>query len=345
MLKNISLTLIKDSNFEKIIKVVDNKTTLNTIICIHNTKRGPSLGGLRIYPYKSDDDSLFDVKRLSEGMTYKSSLANIPLGGGKSIINCLPKNITNDMLKLYAEILNDINGDYICAEDVGSNVEILDYIRTYTKFCAGISNGSGDPSLFTAFGVYRGIKATMETLYEQDGSLQDKTIAIQGLGNVGSYLLKLLFPTGAKILISDIDNDKQKILSTKYKAYISNNILEEKCDIFAPCALGGIIHTNNINKLKCKAIAGAANNQLLTEDLHFKLHKLGILYVPDFAINAGGIINVSQELKNEGYDFEKSKSDVDKIYYTIKNILHVSKVNNKTPYEISINIAKNNLKY
>ena len=333
----------KIDGFERIIAIDDKITGLKCIISIHNSSLGPTLGGLRIFPYKSFEEAFIDANRLSEGMSYKSALAGIGLGGGKSVIISDPKDVTHDMLKKYADILNYLEGKYICAEDSGSTIRDIDYVSEYTKYATGLSHSksSGNPSIYTAWGTYRGIQATLDEIYGKT-EINGKTVAIQGVGSVGRYLADFLYWNGANIIVSDINNTNTELMATRYNAKIVSptEIYSQKCDIFAPCGMGGTINSQTIPLLKCKAIAGCANNQLLYKENADELEKYGILYAPDFAINAGGIINVSAELEKDGYNPINAKKAVDKIYNTIKYIFSESKKPNTNTYKAAINIAK-----
>lgn len=332
--------------FEKVVVIDHAPSKLKSIVSIHNSSLGPALGGLRILPYSSFEKALTDANRLSEGMSYKSSLAGIGLGGGKSVIIANSKDVTSEMLKAYAAALNLLEGKYICAEDSGSTVDHINFIGRYTPYATGLSHlkSSGNPSPFTAWGTFRGIQATIEAL---DGttSVEGKTVAIQGLGSVGADLADILFWHGAKLIVSDIDREKTAAIARKYNAMVSSSeeIQNQKCDILSPCALGGTLNPETIPTLQCRAIAGCANNQLLTDNDARKLKERGILYAPDFAVNAGGIINISFEVDEKGYDPTASRNAVDRIYDTVKSIFINAEKNGSTTHAAAVDLAKNRI--
>lgn len=322
---------------------VDDPSGLKAIVAIHTTNLGPALGGLRIFPYATFDAALTDVTRLARGMSHKSALAGIGLGGGKSVMLSDPQKVTEEMLQVYAAFLDTLGGKYIAAEDVGSTVEKIDYIGRYTPYVTGLSHAksSGNPSPFTAWGVYRGIQATCQVLNGSD-SVEGKTVAIQGLGSVGASLAELLFWQGARLVVADIDPARTAAIVRKYSAISCSpeEIHRQECDILAPCALGGTINSETIPELQCKAVAGCANNQLLEASDAVALQKRDILYAPDFAINAGGIINISFELDAEGYRSSDARNAVDRIYRTVKEIFVTSKKRGMTTHEAAVSLAE-----
>lgn len=333
--------------FERVVIVNDEETGLKAIICIHNSTLGPALGGLRIYPYMTVAEALTDVQRLARGMTYKSALAEIGLGGGKSVIISHPKNITKEMLISYAEALNQLQGQYICAEDVGSTIEDITFIGQYTPYVTGIAHhkSSGNPSPFTAWGVLRGIQAVCMSL-DGTSSLKGKTVAIQGLGSVGSILAEHLFWNGANLILADLDGEKAASAARRYHAKVCSPqaILRQECDILSPCAMGAILNSETIPQLQCRSIAGCANNQLLTPQDALALIDRGILYAPDFVINAGGIINISYEIDEDGYNPNASRNKVDQIHDTINRIFDLSKQNKCSTHEAATSLAEERIK-
>jgi leucine dehydrogenase len=343
----LELNELSFDNYEKVIEAVDIDTGLHAFIAIHDTTLGPALGGTRIYPYDSTKDALTDVLRLSQGMTYKSSLAETGLGGGKSVIIANPKkDKTPQLLESFGEAVNSLNGLYICAEDSGTNTEDMMIIRKKTPYVAGLptATSSGDPSRFTAWGVFKGIQSVAKALWGSD-SLKGKSIAIQGLGSVGIKVIEHLFWQEAHLIISDIDHDKTKAYAELYKIRTlpPEMILKAECDILCPCALGGILNHDSIESLNCKAIAGAANNQLLKPEDGLLLHKKGILYAPDFVVNSGGIINVAYELEKDIYNPQKAITGVNKIYDTLNLIFEMSKHQDLPPSETALRLAEYNL--
>lgn len=328
----LQLKEISIENYEKVVEAINEEAGLHAIIAIHNTTMGPALGGTRIYPYASAKEALTDVLRLSQGMTYKSALAQTGLGGGKSVIIADPKkDKTEKLLEAFGEAVNALEGLYICAEDSGSNTDDMLVIRRKTPYVAGLPTAasSGDPSRFTAWGIFRGLQAVAKTLWGSD-SLKGKTIAIQGLGSVGVKVAEHLFWQEVNLVVSDINQEKAHQIAELYRAKTvsPDQILEVECDILCPCAMGGIINEHTIKNLHCKAIAGASNNQLLKQEDGQLLHNKGILYAPDFVINSGGIINVVYELEKELYNPQKAIVAVNKIYDTLLTIFETSKKEN-----------------
>lgn len=335
--------------YEKILKVSNKKTNLRAFIAIHNTALGPALGGTRIYPYEKSEDALKDVLRLSKGMTYKSAVAEVGLGGGKCVIIADPNKEKNEaMLLSFAEAIDSLQGQFITAEDVGCSLNDMAIIRKKTKYVTGLSHekSSGDPSRFTAWGVLKGMQSVLKKLYGNT-ALEDKKIAIQGIGSVGMYLLDILFWHGAKMVIADVDSEKAQLVAKKYgvKVVDPKDIFKEECDIFAPCALGGILNDESIPLLKCKGIAGCANNQLQSEEYGDKLQEKGILYAPDFVINGGGLINVSVEIEKDGYNPKKAREKTNKIYDTLMSIYELAERNKTSTGKAALELAEYKIKY
>jgi leucine dehydrogenase len=282
-------------------------------------------------------------------MTYKSALVEVGLGGGKAVVIADPKTEkTPALLRALGRAIDHLGGDYICAEDVGCTTDDVEIVRQTTKYVVGLANSksSGDPGPFTAWGTFRGIQATLMQLYGSD-NVEGRTIAVQGLGNVGMTLTEYLFWAGAKLILSDIDQVKLEKAAAKYGARTvpSDQILFVECDVLSPCALGGIFDDSSIPKLRCKAIAGAANNQLLRPEHGNLLRKRGIPYAPDFVINVGGILNVAAELEEEGYHPTSSRPKVHKIYDTITAIFQIAERNNESTHAAAISLADYRIKY
>jgi leucine dehydrogenase len=340
-----SLTLedIAVDGYERVIKITDEATGLQAITCIHSLALGPALGGIRIVPYQDFNSALTDVKRLARGMTYKSAVARTGLGGGKSVIIASPKEVTREMLISFAEAMNELGGIYTCAEDVGCSVDFVTQISKHTPYVVGVQSdkSSGNPAPFTAWGTFRGIQAAA---HEAFGStdLKGKRIAIQGLGSVGALLADILFWHGASLILSDIDLEKTVLLAKKYAAQVSqpDMILSVTCDILAPCALGGIINPTTIPLLKCKVVAGCANNQLLTDADGEALKARGILYAPDFVINAGGLINVTEEIAPEGYSPAAALVKTDHIYDVLLEIFAIARKNQISTQKAATTLAE-----
>lgn len=313
---------ISEYNHEKVVFCHDHDTGLKAIIGIHNTVLGPALGGTRMWTYASDAEALNDVLRLSRGMTYKAAISGLNLGGGKAvIIGDAKKDKSEALMRRYGRFVKNLNGAYITAEDVGTTTKDMEYIKMETDHVAGLPEsmgGSGDPSPVTAYGTYMGMKAAAKKAYGSD-SLEGKKISVQGVGHVGGYLVELLAKENAEIFITDIYEDRLREISNKYGAKVvgMDEIYDLDVDIYSPCALGATVNDNTISRLKCQIIAGSANNQLRDEEVHGPaLIEKGIIYAPDFLINAGGLINVYSELI--GYNRESAYAQTERIYgYTL----------------------------
>lgn len=330
-------------NHEQIVFCNDEETGLKAIIGIHNTVLGPALGGTRMWNYNNEWEALYDVLRLSRGMTFKSALAGLDLGGGKAVIIGDAKKHKNDaLMKKFASFVHSLSGNYITAEDIGMETRDMDVMKQITPYVSGISEslgGSGNPSPVTAYGVFMGIKASCKYKFGSD-NLTDKKVWVQGVGNVGEILVKYLTEAGAQVFITDIYQDKLKAVSQKYGATIFTGIdvFNQNVDIYAPCALGATINNQTIDKLKVSIIAGGANNQLADEFIHGKfLKEKGIVYAPDFLINAGGIINVNAEVA--GYDRTETMKRTENIYNTTLEIFKLSDQEGITTHQAALNIA------
>jgi leucine dehydrogenase len=351
MILEESLTLeeVVVPGYEKIIRATQKSIGLDAIICIHNTMMGPALGGTRIYPYPTFEAALNDAMRLAKGMTYKSALAECGWGGGKSVINLDPKKgKTKELLQAFGAAVNHLQGNYICAEDVGSTPQDMVTISGATPYVVGLAHekSSGNPSPFTAWGTFRGIQSVVKKLFNSD-SLENRTIAIQGLGSVGYELAKILFWEGARLIVTDSDVQKCVEIArlTGAKIVSPEEIYSAECDVFAPCAMGGIINDKSIPQLRCRAIAGAANNQLLKDSDADILFSRGILYAPDFVINAGGLINVSQELTSDGYNPFLARNKVNKILPQLMLIYDIAEQNRYSTHKAALSLGEYRLKY
>jgi leucine dehydrogenase len=331
--ESLVLEDVKVPGYHRVVRARDPKRGLDAIIAIHDLSLSKSaLGGIRIKQYDSFEDALTDATRLAKGMTYKSAAVQAGWGGGKSVINADPKRDKNgELLTAFAEAVNRLKGMYICAEDSGCSVQDVATIAETTPYVVGLPHekSSGNPSPFTAWGVFRGIQAVMHQLFGTD-SVEGRTVAIQGLGSVGASLAELLFWHGAKLVVTDNHMERAEALAKQFggQAVSPDEIYEVACDVFAPCALGAIINPNTIDKLRCRAIAGAANNQLLSPRDGDELRRLGILYAPDFVINAGGLINVTEETTEEGYNPFVARKKVDNIYQLLTLIFNIARENN-----------------
>lgn len=330
--------------YELVVEGIDPKRNLHCFIAIHSTALGPSLGGTRMYPYENPKDALTDVLRLSKGMTYKSAVAEDGLGGGKSVIIADPRTQkTPELLHAFAEVLDSLNGKYIAAEDVGTKLADMVIIRQRTPYVASLpgDNSSGDPSRFTAWGVFRGIQAVSKKLWHTK-SMRGRTIAIQGLGSVGAKLASLLFWEGAHIIVADIDDEICRLCAHDLGATVVNHseILSIPCDILAPCALGCIINKTTLPKLHCAAIAGSANNQLESDETGWELVQKGILYAPDYIINSGGIINAAAEFEPGGYNPVTVRDRTNHIYDNLMKIFQKAEADKKPTNLIANEIAE-----
>ena len=329
---------------EQIVFCNDKDTGLKAIIGIHNTVLGPALGGTRMWNYANEWEALNDVLRLSRGMTFKSAITGLNLGGGKAvIIGDAKTQKTPELMRRFGEFVHSLRGRYITAEDVGMTTEDMDIVREVTPYVTGISEskgGAGNPSPITAYGVFMGMKAAAKFKFGSD-ILEDKSVFVQGIGHVGEALVEHLVNEGANVTIADISQERLEEVRSKYGVtiYGGNDIYSEEMDIYAPCALGATINDETIYKLNAKIIAGAANNQLADENKHGKiLQDKGIVYAPDFLINAGGIINVYAELEN--YDKQEIMRKTENIYNTTLEILDNAKVNKITTHTAALNIAR-----
>ncbi len=313
---------LSENNHEQVLFCHDPETGLKAIIAIHNTVLGPALGGTRMWNYKSEEEALRDVLRLSRGMSYKASISGLNLGGGKAvIIGDSKKDKTEAMFRKFGRFIKNLNGKYITAEDVGTTTRDMTYVRMETTHVTGLPQsmgGGGDPSPVTAYGVFLGMKASVKERFGSD-SLSGKRILVQGVGNVGEALVKLLKNENAKVFISDINETQIMKVSDEFGAEVVNlnEIYDFDMDIYAPCALGATLNSDTIPRLKCAIVAGSANNQLEDENIHGQMiMDRGILYAPDFLINAGGLINAYSEY--QGYNHARAMQDTEKIYqYTI----------------------------
>ncbi len=330
-------------NHEQIVFCNDKDTGLKAIIGIHNSVLGPALGGTRMWNYANEWEALNDVLRLSRGMTYKSAITGLDLGGGKAvIIGDAKTQKTPEMMRKFGEFVNSLSGRYITAEDVGMVTADMDTVRDVTPYVTGISEsrgGSGNPSPVTAYGVYMGMKAAAKYQFGSD-NLDGKKILVQGIGHVGETLVDYLTKEGALVQISDINEERLQEVSAKYGStiYSGADLYTADVDIYAPCALGATINDDTVYKIKAKVIAGAANNQLANENVQGPiLQQRGIVYAPDFLINAGGIINVFSEIAH--YDKAESMRRTENIYNTTLEIFEYAKSNNLTPQKAAMEIA------
>lgn len=302
----------------------DQASGLEAIIAIHDSRLGPALGGCRFISYASEEEAIVDALRLARGMTYKAALAGLDHGGGKSVIIKPERRFDRTALfRAFGRFVEDLRGHYVTAEDSGTSIEDMEVIRRVTRHVTGVDaahGGSGDPSPFTALGVRRGIEACVHFATGRS-SLEGIHVAVQGVGHVGYHLCRELHAHGAQLTVADVDPLKAERAQREFGAAIArlDDIFDAPCDVFSPCALGSALNQETIPRLRCRIVAGAANNQLAEPSMGAALMQRGIVYAPDYAINAGGLINVAQEI--QGYDADKSRGRTMKIYDTILEII------------------------
>jgi len=341
----MKFTEFPTEGYEKVVHCEDPESGLSALISVHDTTLGPALGGLRMWPYLSLQEALTDVNRLSEGMTYKSAVARTGLGGGKSVIIGNPKTDKSESLfRAMGKFVDTFNGTYTTAEDVGTSVEDCVIVRKETKWVTGLPRemgSSGDPSPFTARGVFVGQRACIEKALGTS-DFKGVRVAVQGAGHVAQFLCDDLAQAGADIYITDIVKEKAQALAEKHGATIvaPEEIYDVECEIYAPCALGATVNDDTIPRLKCKIVAGGANNTCLTIEHGDRLRERGILYAPDFVINAGGIINVSVELEPNGYNEERAMDKTNHIYDAVKDVIEMAEKENTATNRAAIMLAK-----
>ena len=319
---------LAEYRYEQLVFCHDKATGLRAVVAIHDTTLGPALGGCRMYPYATEEDALVDVLRLARGMTYKAAASGLNLGGGKSVIIGDPRKDKSEALfRSFGRYIETLGGRYIVAEDVGTSTEDANFIRVETSHVVGVDvtrGGSGDPSPFTALGVLQGMRACVEEVFGTT-SLESRTVAVQGLGHVGYNLCRLLAKEGARLIVTDLDGRAVERAVGEFgaKAVEPNEILTIPCEIFAPCALGAVINDATVPDLRCQIVAGSANNVLAESRHGGALAERSILYAPDYVINAGGLINVADEL--EGYNERRATKRVMRIQDRIRSIITISK--------------------
>ncbi|AMR27727.1 leucine dehydrogenase [Hymenobacter psoromatis] len=335
---------VAEFQHEQVVYCHDHETGLKAIIGIHNTVLGPALGGTRMWHYATEAEALHDVLRLSRGMTYKAAISGLNLGGGKAVIIGDVKKLKNEaLLRKFGRFVNNLNGKYITAEDVNMTTKDMEYIRMETKHVAGLPEsmgGSGDPSPVTAYGTYMGMKAAAKKAFGSD-SLAGKRIAVQGVGYVGTYLLEYLQKEGAQLVLTDYYEERAYEAASRFGAQAvgMDEIYDQDVDIYSPCALGATINDDTIGRLKCRVIAGCANNQLERENEHGpELVRRGIVYAPDFLINAGGLINVYSEIV--GSSRQGALAQTERIYDYTLQVLDKAEQENSHPQAAAIRQAQ-----
>jgi len=334
---------IAEMGHEEVVMASDPTCGYRGIIAVHSTCLGPALGGTRFWQYDSDEAAIIDALRLSRGMTYKNAVAGLDLGGGKSVI--IGDNRTTNreaIFRAHGRAVESLGGRYITAEDVGTGTADMDFVHLETEHVAGLKHKSGDPSPVTAHGVFRAIQASAKNRWGSD-DLHGKTVTIQGVGNVGRYLAKELHEAGATLIVSDIDPERTARVAKETGATVveGDAIYSAKADIFAPCALGGIINDATLPQLKVEIIAGGANNQLLEERHGRLLEQMGLQYAPDYVANAGGVINVFGEVAD--WDSERSLRKADEIYDTVLSVFEIARTDGIPSYEAADRLAERRL--
>lgn len=321
------LQSLKEGGHEQVVFFQHADSGMRCIVAMHNTVLGPALGGLRMWPYASEEDALRDVLRHSKEMTYKCALAGLNLGGGKAVLLGSPERDKNEaMLRALGRFIGSLGGRFIVAEDVGTNVADMDLLREETKYVVGVhqsNGGSGDPSPFTALGTFHGIRACLEFKFGH-ADFARTSVAVQGAGQMGYHLIKHLRAAGAKVFVTDINEQRveQVVDECGAEAVPMAEIYDVEATVFSPCALSAVINEDTLPRLRCQIVAGGANHQLESDELATELERRGILYAPDYAINAGGLLNSAVEL--EGYSEERARRRVMRIYEIITRILRLA---------------------
>ncbi len=330
-------------NHEKVLFASDEASGLKAILAVHSTARGPAVGGCRMWTYENSTEALTDVLRLSQGMSFKNVLADLPIGGGKSVIMKPAGEFDRVALfEAFGRALEALNGNYMSAEDVGTSPDDIMVAKRHTDFVVGLKGGTGDPSPVTAKGVYLGIEASAERALGKS-SLAGVKIAVQGAtGHVGGYLVRRLAAAGAELFLADIREDALKAIADETGATVvedPNAIYDVEADIFTPCALGGVINPDTIDRLKVKVVAGAANNQLISREMGAELQKRGILYAPDYVINAGGIINTMGDIDPK-FDSHWVEGKLQGLKATLGEIFDLSENEGRPINDIADEIAR-----
>ncbi len=331
---------VEEMGHEQVLFCHGRNPNIKAIIAIHDTSLGPAMGATRLLPYVNEEAALKDVLRLSRGMTYKAACANIPVGGGKAVIIANPEDKCDGLFEAYGRFIENLNGRFITGQDVNITPQDVCTIRRQTSHVVGTSEKSGGPAPITARGVLLGIKAAVSFRLENKG-LEGLKVAVQGLGNVGGNLCKYLHEHGVQLYVTDVSSEKVEQAASLYGAKVvaPDEIYAQDVDVFAPCALGGILNSQTIPQIKAPIVAGAANNQLENEQLHSQaLTSMGILYCPDYVINGGGLINVYNEMI--GYDETKAFQQLNNIYDTLSEIFAIARSAEITTYEASRRLAE-----
>ncbi len=334
------LTELNVDGYERVVRCDNTEVGFSAWIAVHDSTLGPALGGCRVWNYVSDEAALTDALRLSQGMTYKNALARLELGGGKSVVRADLDTVDRTALfEDFGKFVDQLEGEYITAEDVNSTLADMEVVQKQTKYVATVG-ASGNPSPFTAYGVYCGIRASVRHKLKKD-NLDGLTVAIQGVGETGARLAEMLAKDGCRILAADINVQNLKRLREKihFDQILPDRIYDADCDIFSPCALGGVLNPNTIRRLRCTIVAGSANNQLFKEEDGEALRNRGVLYAPDFAINAGGVINIGCEI-GQSYDSVKAQQKTAEIATCLQKIFEVSEQQELPTNRVAIMMAE-----
>ena len=334
---------LSTTGHEEVVFCHNKDAGLKAIIAIHNTVLGPALGGTRMWAYKTEQDALNDVLRLSRGMTYKAAVAGLNLGGGKAVIIGDPnKDKSEALFRAFGRYVASLNGRYITAEDVGIDVNDMEFVLKETEYVTGVHQvhgGSGDPSPFTAYGTLQGLLASLNKQYGNE-DVGKYSYAVQGVGHVGFEYVKLLREAGAKVFVTDINEEAVQRCVDEYgcEAVGLDDIYDCDVDVYSPCALGGTVNENTLDRIKAKVICGAANNQLATDEIGDELTRRGLVYAPDYAVNAGGLMNVSIEF--DGYNRERAMRMMRGIYYNVGKIFQIDDRDNIPTYKAADRMAE-----
>lgn len=332
---------------EQVTMFSDPGSGLKAIIAIHDTTLGPACGGTRMWPYENEGDALTDALRLSQAMTYKSAAAGLHLGGGKGVIIGDPRAQKSEgMMRAYGRFVDTLNGRYLTTTDVGTTSRDLEFMRQETTHVTGLPvslGGSGDTSIMTGFGLYMGMKACADHIWGNDG-LHGKTVAVQGFGKVASKMCEHLAAEGTRIVVTDVFDDAlDRARDRGFDVVPPDDIYTTDCDIFSPCALGGVLNPQTIPQLRCRVVAGGANNQLLSHADGEELHRRGMLYAPDYIVNAGGVINVEAELGDAGYSEERAREMTGRIYEIMARVIGTSQAEEISTAAAAAHLAEDRL--
>jgi glutamate dehydrogenase/leucine dehydrogenase len=330
---------------EQVVFVADRAAGLRAVIAVHSTALGPSLGGVRFWTYASEADAVADVLRLSEAMTYKAAVAGLHQGGGKAVVLLDHPDAphTEPMLRALGQAIDELGGRYLAAEDVGATPADMEALARVTPWATGVgesAGGSGDPSPVTAFGVLHGMRAVAARL-DGDADLAGRTVAVQGAGHVGAHLARMLVDSGARVVVADVREARATALADEVAGVVAvpaDSIVDQKCDLLAPCALGAVLTPETVGRLRCRAVCGAANNQLSDDHVEDDLAARGIEYVPDFVANAGGIINIAEEFT--GYSRDRAMARTASIFDTVQRVFAAADERGTTPGRAAVLLAR-----